>query len=60
MPGSALSDGDADVELVEKLATGIVPGCLPGNGDGPRETAMTGLPKMSCKETSQHLREALP
>jgi hypothetical protein len=61
VPGSALPSGDADagVELARRLAAGTITRRLPGNGEGPRDTAMTMLPKMSCEATSRHLREAL-
>jgi hypothetical protein len=57
VPDNALPSCDADAGV--ELAAGTVTRCLPGNGEGPRDTAMTMLPKMSCEATSRHLREAL-
>jgi hypothetical protein len=57
VPDSALPSGDADagVELAGRLAAGTITRRLPGNGEGPRDTAMTMLPKMLCEATSRHL-----
>jgi hypothetical protein len=55
VPGNAFlgdDDADADVELAEWPDTGIIPGCLPGNGEWLRDTAMTEFPKMSCERFS--------
>jgi hypothetical protein len=44
-----LPDGAADVELAGRLAAGIVPRRLLGNGQEARDTTMIEIPKMSCK-----------
>jgi hypothetical protein len=52
------NNADTDVELAGRLVVGIILGRLPGNGEGPRYTAIIELPKMSCEENSRHLQEA--
>jgi hypothetical protein len=50
-------DADAEVEHARRPDAGIVLGCLPGNGEWLRDTAMTKFPKMPCQRLSQHIRE---
>jgi hypothetical protein len=55
VPDNALSGGLSWAELSRGPTVGIIPGILPGNVEGKRDTAMAELPKMSVEELSQHL-----